>query len=795
MEKIENITGKRVLIADGAMGTLLVDMGYDDMSPEEVLLKDYRIIRDIHRDYTEAGADIVITDTFGASRIKLSEFSLQDRQEKIIHLAVKAAREGSKGKAYVAGSIGPAGSFLLPFGELKEKDAYQAFRKQAELLVREEVDLIIIETMTDMKELKLALRAVKKVSRKIPVIIQMSFDSDLRTVTGTPVKTFIDTFSSFNVLALGANCGRGLKEMKEVSDEFKEHSALPFSVQPNAGIPRVIRGKVEYPSSPGEMADYAEKFYYQGASIIGSCCGSTPSHTREIAARVKGRKIKKNTLEEKRTVITSRTESVYIGSGMDFVMVGERINPTGKSVMTRDLKRGVLSSVKKEARNQVEAGAHILDVNISVGAPDRESSMMKKAVRALENTVNVPLLIDSPFIRVIESGLKVCSARSFINSITGEEDKMVKLLELAEEYGAGFIALLIDEQGVPDDYRTRIKILEKILEKSEEMGFDSKDMLIDPGVTTVATSSVAIKDILKTIEIVKNKYNLSTIIGLSNISHGLPRRKLINRAFLSMAVSAGLDSAILDPLDSDLREELRADELLAGRDRKGSRYIEKFRSFREREETHEMKESHSLYDMIIKGEKEGLKEETEKLMNEMKYMEIINDVLVKAIREVGEKYNNGEYFLPQVMSSAHVVENAFELIKKRFKDNSGGKGDIVLATVKGDVHDIGKNIVKTIFTSHGYSIIDLGKDVPVEIIFESVKKNRPIFVGLSALLTPSLVAVRDTVEYIRSRMETPPFIMVGGAVVDEEFASEIDVYYAEDALSGVSLIEEVLSSS
>ncbi len=792
MENFLNLLGEKVLVIDGAMGTLLSDKGFENILPEEVLLIDYNAVRKIHNDYVKAGADIVITDTFGANRSKLSEFTLEKEQKKIVHLAVKAAREATDGIAYVAGSIGPIGRFLPPFGELKNKEAFSFFKELAYLLIKEGVDLIIIETMTDLKELKTACRAVRNVSEEVPVIAQMSFDQNERAVTGTSVETFIDTVESFNLSGIGSNCGRGLSDMLKVSKKFSENSILPFTIQPNAGIPKVRDSVLEYPSTPKEMADYSRLFYENGASIIGSCCGSTPEHTRKIAEAVKGKRVIRRNIKKNIAIMTSRTESIHIGDVEGFVVIGERINPSGKKSITREIKNGKLSSVKREATRQVNAGAQALDVNISIGSPEMEKELMRKVIMSIENTENVPLLIDSEFVEVVEAGLEVYSGRTFINSITGEEEKIDKLMPLAEKYGAGFIALLIDENGVHESHVKRLKILEKILKKVELYGLTRRDIIVDPVVLTVASSQNSVFEILKTIEIVKEDFKLPTVMGLSNISYGLPGRKLVNRSFLSMAMAYGLDCAILDPLDMVLMEEIRAAEFLTGRDKDGNRYISLFKGPKIKEEREKTAAKHTLYEMILYGEKEKLKVETEKILEDKKPIEVIENILIKAMNEVGDRYDKGVYFLPQVMASAEVVKESFNIIKSRFGSGNYKKGKIVIATVKGDVHDIGKNIVKIILLSYGYEVIDLGKNVPKEVIYESVIENGPDFIALSALLTPSLLSMKETIEYIREKIDFPPVIIIGGAVVDEDFAKEINTYYGKNAISAGKLVDNLM---
>ncbi len=787
MEKIERIIGRRVLIADGAMGTYLAEKGYGDVLPEEVLLKDYRIVREIHREYISAGADIVITDTFGANREKLKEFSLQDKQNEIIYLAVKAAREAGDG-VYVAGSIGPIGTFLTPFGELSHEEAYSIFREMAEKLILNRVDLIVVETMTDIKELKICMQAIRDVSRDIPVILQMSFNQGTRTVTGTPVESFIFTAEALRPIAIGSNCGSSLEDMYSVSKIMGSNSPLPFSIQPNAGLPHLEGDRVVYNSSPDEMAEFSLKFYEEGASIIGSCCGSTPEHTRKIAELLKGKKVRRRSIPEYGARLTSRTG--FIQMGKEFIVIGERINPTGKKALKKEIEENRLSRVKKEIILQIDAGVHALDVNISTGNPERERELIKKVIQIVENSADVPLFIDSPFFHVVESALNAYSAKPVVNSITGEEEKMENLMMLTKAHGAGFVALLMDEKGIPESHIERLKILERILKKAEESGFTPGDIIVDPVVMTAGSSQNHAMETLLAIRAIKEDFSLSTVIGLSNISFGLPSRRLLNRVFLSMAMSHGLDSAILNPLDSELMNTIRGAEVITGRDRNAERYVALYSGIKEKKKKN--KKLHSLYDKIIHGDEEDVERLTEDYLKDKEPMDMVNNILIKALEEVGEKYERGEYFLPQVIASASVVKKAFAVIKERFTRKEEMKGRIVIATVKGDVHDIGKNIVKTIFESYGYKVYDLGKNVDKDRILEAVIEYHPHFLALSGLLTPSLLVIKETVEYVRSRLESPPFIIVGGAVLNREFAEDIGVFYAKDGLEGIKLIERVL---
>lgn len=787
MKRLENILKDRVLVSDGAMGTMLQSAGLPPGGcPDELNISRPEVVQNIHRAYVEAGAGIVTTNTFGGNLIRLRQFGLQDKVEAINTKGVELARRGSGGKAFVAGSIGPTGAMLEPFGELTFDEAYRIFLQQAQILARAGCDLLMIETMTDLKELKAAVLACKD-APTLPICAQLSFEEGGRTITGTDARTVAVYLSSLGVSILGSNCGSSLSNMEKIIETMGEEVSTPIIAQPNAGIPEIINGKPVYRLDPGEMAKVALRLVQFGANIVGSCCGSTPEHTKEISRSLRGVKPTERKLL-RGAKITSRTETAYLGGGHPFLLVGERINPTGRAQLRDELKKGELTLLRKEAVEQVKGGAGALDVNLS-GPGIEEARLMARAIEELQNLIDVPLFIDSPNLKVVEAGLRAYVGKSVVNSVTGERKRLEEILPLVRRYGASVVAISLDEKGVGKTPEERLKVARKILEVAKDHGLSEEDLIFDPVVLTVASSQELVPTTLRTIGLLKETLGVTTIAGVSNISHGLPRRPLLNRFFLQTAIGAGLDSGIADPCDEGIWEAVRAGELLVGRDREGRRYVSFFGTPKEEKKV----EKASLYQDIVLGTTGALKDRADELMRGGRDpLSIIEETIVPALREVGDRFEKGEYFLPQVISSARAAEEAISYLKPLIgREGEGGRGRVVIATVKGDIHDIGKNLVTTMLRSYNYEVIDLGKDVESNLIVDTAIREKADIVALSALMTTTMVKMEE-VAHLLKRASFEGRLLVGGAVLTQDFAQKIEATYGRDALQAVEVVETLL---
>jgi 5-methyltetrahydrofolate--homocysteine methyltransferase len=790
-----------ILVFDGAMGTLLQASGLPrGACPDEWNLSHPEKVRDCHRAYFAAGADVVQTNTFGATRTRLKDYGLQDQVEEINVRGARLAREAAFGEGQlVAGSIGPSGKFLQPFGELTFEAAYELFKEQAQALIKGGVDLLIIETMVDLQEMRAALLAAKDVS-PVPIIAQMSFTQDGRTVTGTDPVTALSVLSAMGADVVGMNCMIGPAEMLPVFRNLAGTTDHPLSAQPNAGMPRLAGDETVFPGTPELIAEYGEKFVLAGANIVGSCCGTTPEHTKALAQRVKHLKPipRKHTPG---TRLTSRVKTVFAGTGYPFVAIGERINPSGRKLLTREIEEGKSSLLRKDAQAQAAAGARVLDINVGIAGGDlSEPGYMRNAIEAVQNVVDAPLSIDTTGPEALAAGLKTCVGKSLVNSISGEEARMDLLMPLVKRFGAVFIGLALDERGIPATARDRLKVAERILAKAREHGIRPEDIVIDPLVLTISTNQDDSGVTLETIALVKCHLGLTTSFGLSNVSFGLPNRKNVNQAYLVQALSYGLDMAIVNPLDETLMALVRAGDVLAGRDRNARVYIETFKaveaSAAKPQTTVPQSPETILFNAILEGDRNAVPDVLVEILKKgAPPLQVINETMIPAIRQVGEAFDKGRLFLPQLMLSAEAMRAAFWILRPLIQSvapNAKGEGTILMATVKGDVHDIGKNLVIAVLESHGYSVADLGKNVTAEKIIAQAREKNADIVGLSALMTTTMGEMRQVAkkmqkEGVRARL------MIGGAPVTEKFAQEIGAQaYGRDAMDAVRVVRSLL---
>ncbi len=794
MQKLQARIDRQVLVFDGAMGTLLQKQCLlGNNCPELLNVKQPEAITDIHRRYVEAGADIIETNTFGGSSIKLAEFGLAERAAELNAAGVKAAKKACSSGTLVALSVGPTGKIMQPSGPLTFIEAYQSFKEQITAGIEAGADLICIETMSDLGEARAAVLAAKDAAPHIPVICTMTFQPDGRTLMGTDPVTAVITLQSLGADILGANCSGGPEELAQVIAEMAPVSKVPLLVQPNAGLPVLKGSETIFPLTASEMGAYAPKLVAAGASLIGSCCGSTPEFTTAIKKAVeKLTPIKPQ--YQPQTYVTSATRTVAIGSTYPVRIIGERINPTGKKMLSAELRQGSLAKVVQEAISQVENGADILDVN--VGLPDiDEPTMLVKAINAVQRVVNVPIQIDSSSVKALEAGLQAYHGKALLNSVNGKDESLDAILPLAKRYGASVLGLCLDESGIPSKAEDRLQAARKIVERALAYGIPKEDILIDCLVLTASAQQNEVFETVKAVELIKKHLNVPVVLGVSNVSFGLPNRKLLNRTFLAMSVAAGLDAPIINPHDRDMVDTIKAAEVLTGRDRDSKRYIAVYGSHQHAADTKSEKALNSadaLYRAVVNGIKDGVTNMVEEVLAEGKQlMEVVDNILVPALDEVGSKYEKGEFFLPQLMQSAEVVQIAFNRLRMELSKTDVDKGTVVIATVKGDVHDIGKNIAKVLMENYGFNVVDLGKDVAPEKVVAAAKEHNAGLVGLSALMTTTIVSMKETIELLKASNPNCK-VVVGGAVLTQHYADMIGAdYYAKDAREGVRIAQQV----
>ncbi|QGU94763.1 homocysteine methyltransferase [Clostridium bovifaecis] len=783
--EIRDVLSKQFVFFDGAMGTMLQNSGLTAGEvPETYNILHPQIIKEIHERYIQAGAKVITTNTFGANELKLKDTEYD--VEEIITEAVRIAKEAKKtnNETYIALDIGPIGQMLEPIGTLKFERAYEIFKRQVEAGVKAGCDLILIETISDLYEAKAAVLAARENSR-LPVFCTMTFGEDGRTFTGTDPLTMITLLEGLGVDALGVNCSLGPKELIPVVEKILEYSSTPVIVQANAGLPRVQNEKTVYDITPNEFAQYIKVMAEKGAAILGGCCGTNDEYIKAVVESLKDLKPIEIT-SKNFTSICSSSKTVILGE--EVKLIGERINPTGKKKFKEALKSNNIDYILTEAISQVEAGADILDVN--VGLPEiNEKEVMINVVKEIQSIINVPLQIDSSDSKVIEAAVRIYNGKPIINSVNGKEEVMKAIFPIAKKYGACVVGLTLDENGIPSKAEDRIKVAEKIINTAKECGIKKEDILIDCLVLTASAQQSEVMETVKAVKMVKEKFGVKTLLGVSNVSFGLPQREILNQTFLAMALSEGLDAPILNPNNKAIMDIVRAFKVLANIDKEAKSYVRIYSSIEKKQVINE-KNFRGLKEIIIKGLKDEAAQKTKELLESKDSLNIVDDYLIPALDVVGKKYENGEIFLPQLIQSAETVKKSFSVIKEKMQSEGkkkASKGKIVLATVQGDIHDIGKNIVKVILENYGFEIIDLGKDVPIEKVVETVKKENVRLVGLSALMTTTVKNMENTIKSLKEN-RVPCKVFVGGAVLNQEYADMIKAdYYAKDAQEAVEI--------
>lgn len=776
---------KEFVILDGAMGTMLQARGLKmGETPEVLNIEKPEMLTEIHREYIEAGADIVYANTFGANRYKLKKSGYSVGE--IIKAGIKNARKACEGtNALVALDIGPIGQLLEPTGTLTFEEAYDIYKEQ--VISGQDSDLIVFETMTDLYELKAAVLAAKENSDK-PIVCTMTFEENRRTFTGCSVSSMALTLEGLGVDAIGVNCSLGPAELYPVIEELCNRTNLPVAVKPNAGLPDPVTNT--YNVTPKEFAGLIEKLIPLGVKFFGGCCGTNPEFISEVKNVLEGKKHVKLTHDIPAACCTP-SNTVTIDRPR---IIGERINPTGKKLFKEALLKGDMDYILGQAIEQVKGGADILDVNVGLPGID-EKDMMRRAVKAIQSVADVPLQLDSTIPEVLEEALRVYNGKPIVNSVNGEEKSLRTVLPLVKKYGAAVVGLCLDENGIPKTAEGRFNIAKKILDRALALGIRREDVYIDCLTLTVSAEQEAAMETLNAVERVKKELGLKTVLGVSNISFGLPDRVKVSSNFLTMALTKGLDLPIINPNTESMTAAVKAYNVLAGYDKNSVEYISRYgQTSGEKAETKPLKGDIDLNYALENGLKNDGARLTEELLKTTDPMTVINDILIPALDKTGSEFEKGKIFLPQLILTAGVAQSCFEVIKEHFArtgEKSVSKGKIILATVKGDIHDIGKNIVKVLLENYGYQVIDLGKDVDYQAVLDCAVKENVHLVGLSALMTTTLVSMENTIKLLHDN-NVDCKIMVGGAVLTPEYAERIGAdYYAKDAKESCDIAKRV----
>jgi 5-methyltetrahydrofolate--homocysteine methyltransferase len=795
--ELKDRLGKEVILFDGAMGTVLQQRGLKAGDvPEKLNIEKSKEIVEIHKSYLKAGAEILTTNTFGANALKMEEIDYS--VEEVISAAVENARRAvveSGIEAAVALDMGPLGELLEPMGSLTFDEAYNLYQQQVLVGVEAGADLIHIETIADLYEARAAVLAAKENSN-LPVFCTLTFEEDGRTFTGGSIRSMISVLEGLGVDGIGLNCSLGPEKLEPLVEEVLQYSKLPVILQANAGLPVMENGETVFKISPAEYFKPLARLYEKGLAVIGGCCGTNEEFISLIAENLKNKKVKEREVI-KESLVCSPSQSVDL-AGVN--VVGERINPTGKAAFKDALRNGDLDYILKVAVEEVDAGANILDVNI--GLPDiDEKEIMVRLIKELQGILDVPLQIDSSDPEVIEAALRYYNGTAIVNSVNGEAEVLEKTLPAVKKYGAAVIGLTMDDNGIPDTAAGRFAVAERIVNKAAEFGISRDKIIIDCLTLTASAQQEGVKETLKALNMVKEKLGVKTTLGVSNVSFGLPARPVLNRTFLSMALYQGLNLPIIDPNDNEMMAAVKAAAVLNNIDQGAADYIEymaetenKSGSANSAKEIKNESEEKDLQSVIIKGLKSEAARLTEAVLKEKKAIEVVNEYLIPALDIVGERYEKGEIFLPQLVQSAETVKEAFAVLKAEMARTGGrdiSKGKIIMATVKGDVHDIGKNIVKTVLENYGYQIIDLGKNVNIKEIVSTVKVNKIKLLGLSALMTTTVKNMEKTIKKVREICPETK-IMVGGAVLTADYADMIEAdFYARDAKEAAEIAKQI----
>ena len=789
--KFSEVFGKKLLFCDGAMGTMLQSLGlpvgkradyWSVEQPEKV--------KSVHLAYLEAGCNIITANTFSAA--VGGDYSTEQIAECGVKIAKEAVAQSGK-DALVAFDMTATGELLEPLGELTFERAYEGFAKAVKAGEAAAADFVLIETMTDTAEIKAAVLAVKENS-SLPVVVTFTVDENGRLMTGADIVTAATLIESLGADGVGINCGFGPEKMLEFAPVLLSFTKLPVLINSNAGMPVVIDGVASYDVKPDSFAESARKLVEMGCSAVGGCCGTTPAHLEAVVKLCGGMAVTRPDVSGRKSFVSSRAKTVFFNDKT--VLIGERINPTGKPKLKAALKENNLEYLCTEAVSQENAGADILDVNVGISEID-EAAVLEAAVKKVSQVTDLPLQIDTANVSALEKALRAYVGKPLINSVNGSEESLNSVLPLAAKYGAMVVGLTLDEKGIPETAEGRIRIAERIINRAAEYGIAKSDIIIDPLTMTVSTSDVGAIPTLDSLDYIKNTLGVHTVLGVSNISFGLPNREKINSAFFTLAMQKGLSAGIVNPLNAAMMDAYYSYNALYAYDKGCLEYIANNPVNSVQSELKPVAKAaaqtaNDLKTAVIKGMSERAAEETEKLLKEKQPVEIIDGYLIPALDEVGVQFESKRLFLPQLLLAASAASAAFDVIKKQLSlsGTAQKKGKIILATVKGDIHDIGKNIVKVLLENYGYEIIDLGRDIPAEEILKAAKENDVSLVGLSALMTTTVPNMADTIELLRKEHDCK--VMVGGAVLTQEYSEQIGAdFYCRDAMAAVRCSEKL----
>nr|WP_307991199.1 homocysteine S-methyltransferase family protein [uncultured Niameybacter sp.] len=774
------------------MGTVLQSKGLKlGEIPELFNFTHEELIEKVHSEYLEAGADCITTNTFGANRYKMIDtpYSVEEVITQAVDIAKRAVSKIGKGKVVL--DIGSTGKLIEPVGDITFEEAYEVFKEQVVAGEKAGADIILFETFTDLYELKAGILAAKE-NTSLPIFCTMTFEGTGRTFFGTSLEAMVLTLEALGVDALGINCSLGPKELVPLVEKVVSLASIPVLIQPNAGLPTMKDGKAIYNITEEEFAHYMAYFAELGVSILGGCCGTNPSYIKKVVDKVRDIPVKKITSKKMHGICSSQTVVDF----NDIRIIGERLNPTGKKLLQQALREDNMDYVLRLALEQKEEGADLLDVNM--GLPDiDEVEMLKKAVKQIQGIVDLPLQIDSSNVDALEAAVRIYNGKPLINSVNGKRESLDAILPIAKKYGAAVLGLTLDEKGIPNTAEERLEVARRIVEAAREYGISKEDIFIDCLVVTASAQQDLVFETLRAVKLVKDILGVKTVLGVSNVSFGLPQRPALNQAMLTMALMQGLDAPILNPKNKEMIQAILAYRVLVGKDKESKDYIKYFSSNKEDSKEVMQDTNYSLEETIIKGLKDEAGKITRNYLKSNEPLEIVEKFIVPALNKVGEDYEKQVLYLPQLIKSAEAAQSSFEVLKVEMlkqgeTTNAGPK--VVLATVHGDIHDIGKNIVKVIMQNYGFTIIDLGKDVSTDEVLKAVEKYEVKLVGLSALMTTTVTSMKETIEALKTHYPECK-VVVGGAVLTQDLADFVGAdFYAKDAMETVRIGEEVLKN-